>query len=37
MQLSHYILGNTILATSKNGVFPGHNHLLTTGADDLSL
>ena len=21
----------TILATSKNGLFPGHNHLLTTG------
>ena len=21
-------------ATSKNVLFPGHNHLLTTGADD---
>ena len=24
----------TILATSNNDQFPGHNHLLTTGADD---
>ena len=24
----------TMLATSKNVLFPGHNHLLTTGADD---
>ena len=24
----------TMLATSKNVVYPGHNHLLTTGADD---
>ena len=24
----------TMLATSKNVVFPGHNHLLTTGTDD---
>ena len=23
-----------MLATSKNGLFPGHNHLLTSGADD---
>ena len=23
-----------MLATSKNVLFPGHNHLLTTGADD---
>ena len=27
----------TMLATSKNVLFPGHNHLLTTGADDLTL
>ena len=27
----------TILATSKNVLIPGHNHLLTTGADDLTL
>ena len=27
----------TILSTSKNVLFPGHNHLLTTGADDLTL
>ena len=26
-----------MLATSKNVLFPGHNHLLTTGTDDLSL
>ena len=24
----------TMLATSKNVLFPGHSHLLTTGADD---
>ena len=24
----------TMLATSKNVIFPGHNHLLTTGTDD---
>ena len=24
----------TIPATSKNGLFPGHNHLLTIGTDD---
>ena len=24
----------TMLATSKNVLFPGHNHLLTTGTDD---
>ena len=29
--------GTTMLATSKNVLFPGHNHLLTTGADDPSL
>ena len=28
---------NTMLATSKNVLFPGHNHLLTTGTDDLTL
>ena len=27
----------TMLATSKNVLFPGHNHLLTTSADDPSL
>ena len=26
-----------MLATSKNVVFPGPNHLLTTGTDDLTL
>ena len=26
-----------MLATSKNVLFPGHNHLLTTGANDPSL
>ena len=24
----------TLLATSKNVLFPGHKHLLTTGTDD---
>ena len=34
---SHYIHQLTImLATSKNVLFPGPNHLLTTGADDPS-
>ena len=27
----------TMLSTSKNVLCPGHNHLLTTGADDPSL
>ena len=27
----------TVLATSKNVLFLGHNHLLNTGADDSSL
>ena len=27
----------TMLSTSKNALFPGHNYLLTTGADDLTL
>ena len=27
----------TMLATSKNVLFLGHNHLLTTGTDDPSL
>ena len=27
----------TMLATSKNVLFPGHNYLLTTGTDDLIL
>ena len=26
-----------MLATYKNVWFPGHNHLLTTGTDDLTL
>ena len=26
----------TMLSTSKDVLFPGHNHLLTTGADDPS-
>ena len=26
-----------MLATSKNVLFPGHNHLITTGTDDLTL
>ena len=32
---SHQI--TTMLATSKNVLVPGHNHLLTTCADDPSL
>ena len=27
----------TMLSTSKNVLFPGHNHLLTTGAGNLIL
>ena len=27
----------TMLTTSKNVIFPGHNHLLTTGIDDPTL
>ena len=27
----------TMLSTSKNVLFPGHNHLLTPGADDPAL
>ena len=27
----------TMLATSKNALFPGHNQLLTNGTDDLKL
>ena len=27
----------TMLATSENGIFLSHNHLLTTGTDDLIL
>ena len=27
----------TMVATSKNVLFPGHNRLLTTGADDPTL
>ena len=27
----------TMLSTSENVLLPGHNHLLTTGADDPSL
>ena len=39
----HYTKKNTIhqvtimLATYKNALFPGHNHLLTTGDDDPTL
>ena len=32
---SHQV--TTMLATSENALFPGHNHLLTTGADDPTL
>ena len=35
MPLNHHV--TTMLATSKNVLFPGHNHLLTTGADDSTL
>ena len=28
---------STMLATSKNVLFPGHNHRLTTGTDDLTI
>ena len=34
---SHYPPGNHHAATSKNVLFSGHNHLLTTGTDDLTL
>ena len=34
---SHYPPGNHYASPSKNVLFPGHNHLLTTGADDSSL
>ena len=27
----------TMLATYKNVLFPGHNHLITTGTDDQTL
>ena len=27
----------TMQATSKNAIFPGHNYVLTTGADDATL
>ena len=30
-------LVTTMLTTSKNVLFPGHNHLLTIGIDDLTL
>ena len=37
-QKSHYIHQlTTMLSNSKNVLFPGQNHLLTTGADDPSL
>ena len=26
----------TMLSTSENVLFPGHNHMLTTGTDDLA-
>ena len=34
-QVIHQV--TTMLATSKNVLFPGHKHLLTTGTDDPSL
>ena len=39
LQKSHCPPGNhhAMLATSKNVLFPGHNHLLTTGTDHPSL
>ena len=37
-KIKHTIHQVTImLVTSKNALFPSHNHLLTTGADDNSL
>ena len=38
-QKSHYppVQVTNMLAASKNLIFTGHNHLLTTGADDPSL
>ena len=33
-QESHYPPVTTMLETSKNVLFPGYNHVLTTGADD---
>ena len=37
-QQSHYPTGNHhMLATSKNILFPGHNHQLTTGTADPTL
>ena len=33
----HQLTTCTVLSTSKNVLYPGHNHLLTTGADDPSL
>ena len=32
-QKNHYPPGNTLLATSKNVLFPGYNQMLTTGAE----
>ena len=37
VQKSHYPPGNHQVSTSKNVLFPGQSHLLTTGADDPSL
>ena len=34
VQTSHYPPLTTMLSTSKNVLFLGHNHLLTTDADD---
>ena len=34
---SHYPPANQIVATSKYVLFPGQNHLLTTGTDDPTL
>ena len=33
----HYYQVTTVLATSKNVLFPGHNCLLTTSTDDPTL
>ena len=33
----HLVQVTTMLATSKDVLFPGHSHLLTTGTDDPTL
>ena len=37
LDVADYHQATTMLAISKNVLFPGHNHLLTTGTDDPSL